>query len=128
MFRQVLTVFSLRSTTGIISLLFIVFISTSSMLRSSDICIYNMRSHASTTTLNLYCNLYCAKENGYFRVEEFLSEVLLHHKDISWLENNREGSLEYFKKSKVFVLKKESRRIFLGSFRESFLGGNASKL
>ena len=87
-----------------------------------------MRSHASTTTLNLYRNLYCTKENGYFRVEEFLSEVLLYHKDISWLENNSEGSLEYFKKSEVFVLKKESRGIFLGSFRKSFLGGNASKL
>ena len=87
-----------------------------------------MHSHASTTTLNLYQNLYCAKENGYFQVEEFLSEVLLYHKDISWDENNSEGSLKYFKKSEVFVLKKESRGIFLGSFCKSFLGGNASKL
>ena len=94
------------------------------MLRSSDryiyiyidIYIYNMHSHASTTTLNLYRNLYCAKVNGYFRVEEFLSEVLLHHRDISWLENNSEESLEYFKKSEVFVSKKERRGIFLGSF------------
>ena len=59
---------------------------------------------------------------------EFLSEVLLHHRDISWLENNSEESLEYFKKNEVFVLKKERRGIFLGSFHKSFLDGNASKL
>ena len=48
---------------------YIVFISTSGMLRSSDryiyiyidIYIYNMHSHVSTTTLNLYANLYYAK-------------------------------------------------------------------
>ena len=46
---------------------YIVFISTSGMLRSSDIYIYiyiyiyNMCFHASTTTLNLYANLYYAK-------------------------------------------------------------------
>ena len=58
---------------------YIVFISTSGMLRSSDryiyiyiyiyidiyiyryIYIYNMHSHASTTTHNLYANLYYAK-------------------------------------------------------------------
>ena len=31
-------------------------------------------------------------------------------------------------KGEVLVLKKERRGIFLGSFRKSFLGGNASKL
>ena len=87
-----------------------------------------MHSHASTTILNLYRNLYCTKVNGYFRVEEFFSKVLLHHRDISWLGNNSEESLEYFMKSEVFVLKKERRGIFLGSFRKSFLGRNASKL
>ena len=59
-----------------------------------------MHSHASTTILNLYRNLYCAKVNGYFRVEEFLSEVLLHHRDISWLENKAKDLWSILRRAK----------------------------
>ena len=42
------------------------------------------------------------------QLEEIHSEVSLHHKDLSWLENNSRGSLECFNNSEVFVLKKAS--------------------
>ena len=76
------------------------------------IYIYNMLPMQVLLYL-IFTQIYIAHDKmATFLEIEVTSEVYLHHKDVSAVENSSEGSLEHINKNKVFVLKKEAEDYF----------------